>query len=134
MWFLRCPACTPKVPSNASIICGAVTSLPPVAAAPEANMGTLQIAVLAVRSTRRAPRRKTDDFIFGGPLSVDELGILQQTGSAGQLLQVVGAPRCGTDAIQHRRRRAAHCDRADSLQAASLELFCTCGPEGRKAM
>jgi hypothetical protein len=79
IWFLRCPACTPKVPSKPSIICEGVTSLVPAAAAPEANMGTLQIAVLAVRSANRALRWKADDFILRISV-VDEWRILGSLG------------------------------------------------------
>src|SRR3981081_1414339 len=57
MWFLRWPGCTPKVPSKASIICGAVTSVL-AADAPKANMGAVNVADARVRSANRALRRK----------------------------------------------------------------------------
>jgi hypothetical protein len=61
-WFLRWPGCTPKSPSNASIICGAVTSVLS-AGAPMANMGALDAADARIRNANRAPQWKEDDFI-----------------------------------------------------------------------
>jgi len=52
------------VPSKASIICGAVTSVP-AAGAPKANMGAVDVADARVKNANRALRRMEDDFISG---------------------------------------------------------------------
>src|SRR6476646_6194714 len=64
MWFLRWPGCTPKVPSKASIICGAVTSVP-AAGAPRTNVGMPDAADARVRKANCTPWRQHDDFIVG---------------------------------------------------------------------
>src|ERR1700689_1968599 len=52
----------PKVPSNASIICGAVT-WEPSAAAPKAKLGAVDAIAINVMNANRALRRNEDDFI-----------------------------------------------------------------------
>jgi hypothetical protein len=52
----------PKVPSKASIICGAVTSEPP-AAAPKAKLGAVDAIAISGMNANRALRRNEDDFI-----------------------------------------------------------------------
>src|ERR1700722_17193023 len=52
----------PKVPSNASIICGAVTWAPS-AAAPKAKLGAVDAITINVMNANRAQRRNEDDFI-----------------------------------------------------------------------
>jgi hypothetical protein len=65
MWFLRCPACAPNVPSKASIICGAVMSLPAAGAAAEANKGTLVITDASDTHAIRVQRQDEDVFMMG---------------------------------------------------------------------
>ncbi len=66
VWFLRWPWCTPKSPSKASSICGAVTSVL-AACAPEPNMAVLDAADPRIRNANRAPQWREYDFILGDP-------------------------------------------------------------------
>src|ERR1700733_8082006 len=74
MWFLRWPGCTPKVPSNDSIICWGVmvaaAVVVVVAGAAPANIEAVEtVADARVRNANRVPLRKMDDFMKGPLLS-----------------------------------------------------------------
>src|SRR5580698_1462100 len=74
MWFLRWPGCTPKVPSNDSIICcGVMVGAAAVVAAgaAPANIEAVEAAADArVRNANRVPLRKVDDFMTEPLLNV----------------------------------------------------------------
>src|SRR5258706_11351278 len=63
-WFLRWPRCTPKSPSKASIICGAVTSVL-AAWARKPNLADLAADEARDRKGHPALRGKEEEFILG---------------------------------------------------------------------